>query len=148
MKAALISLGSKSSEWTVEAMKKYFEEVENVNLKDIEVNLGEEGEVFYQGEPLKKYDCVFAKGSFRYTNLLQSISSLLYKNTYMPIQPRAFTIAHNKLLTHLELQRNKVPSPKTYISPTQEAAKIILKKINYPTVMKFPSISKIEINSI
>ncbi|MFC1800865.1 RimK family alpha-L-glutamate ligase [Nanoarchaeota archaeon] len=138
MKAALISLGSKSSEWTVEAMKKYFDEVENVNLKNIEVNLGEEGEVLYKEEPLKKYDCVFAKGSFRYTNLLQSIASLLYKNTYMPIQPRAFTIAHNKLLTHLELQKNRIPSPKTYISPTQEAAKVILKKINYPIVMKFP----------
>lgn len=139
MKAALISLGSKSSEWTAKAMEKYFKEVEILNLKNIEVNLGAEGEVLYKGEPIKEYDCIFAKGSFRYANLLQSITSLLYKTTYMPIQARAFTTAHNKLLTHLELQRNRIPTPKTYISPTLEAAKIILKKINYPIVMKFPA---------
>ncbi len=60
MKAAIISQGSKSSEWTAEAMKKYFKEVDLVNIKDIEVNLGEEGEVLYQSEPLKQYDCIYA----------------------------------------------------------------------------------------
>lgn len=139
MKAAIISQGSKSSEWTAEAMKKYFKTVDLVNIKDIEVSLGGEGEVLYKGEPLPEYDCIYAKGSFRYANLLQSITSLLYKNTYMPNQPRTFTIAHNKLLTHIELQRNKIPTPKTYISPTLESARIILKKINYPIVMKFPA---------
>jgi len=139
MKAAIISQGSKSSQWTAEAMKKYFKEVDLVNIKDIEVNLGGEGEVLYEGKPLKEYDCIYTKGSFRYANLLQSIVSILFKNTYSPIQPRAFTIAHNKLLTHLELQKNKIPTPKTYVSPTLEAARVILKKINYPIVMKFPS---------
>lgn len=139
MKAAIISQGSKSSKWTAEAMKKYFKEVDLVNIKDIEVNLGGEGEVLYEGKPLKEYDCIYAKGSFRYANLLQSIISILFKNTYSPIQPRTFTIAHNKLLTHLELQKNKIPTPKTYVSPTLEAARVILKKINYPIVMKFPS---------
>ena len=139
MKAAVISQGSKSSQWTAEAMKKYFDEVDLVNVKNIEVNLGGEGEVLYRGEPLKQYDCIYAKGSFRYANLLQSITALLYKNTYLPIQPRAFTIVHNKLLTHLELQKNRIPMPKTYISPTIDAARTILKKINYPIVMKFPA---------
>jgi len=139
MRAAIISQGSKSSEWTATAMKKHFKEVHTINIKDIEVSLGEVGEVLYKGEPLLAYDCIFAKGSFRYANLLQSITSLLYKNSYMPIQPRAFTIVHNKLLTHIELQRNNIPTPKTYVSPTTEAAKVLLKKINYPIVMKFPA---------
>ena len=37
-KAALISLGSKSSKMTLEAMKKYFLEVDNINIKKLEVN--------------------------------------------------------------------------------------------------------------
>ena len=39
MKAALISLGSVSSQWTVEAMRKYFDEVDDLQLRDIEVHL-------------------------------------------------------------------------------------------------------------
>lgn len=138
MKAAVICQGSVSSQWTVEAMKKYFDQVDLINLNDIEVNLGDKGEVLYQGEPLKEYDCVYGKGSFRYANLMRSVASLLQKKCYMPLQPRTFTTAHNKLLTHLELQKNNVPTPKTYITPTVAAAKLILKKINYPIVMKFP----------
>ena len=43
MKGAVLSLGSKSSKMTVEAMKKYFDVVEDVNLKSIEVMLGRKG---------------------------------------------------------------------------------------------------------
>ncbi len=66
MKAAVISLGSKSSKWIVKAMKKYFDEVDEIYLKDIEVNLGEKSEVLHNGKPLKEYDCIYVKGSFRY----------------------------------------------------------------------------------
>ena len=138
MKAALISLGSKSSEWTLEAMKKYFKEVDMLNLKNIEVSLGAEAGIFHKGEPLPAYDCVYAKGSFRYSNLLRGISNLLHGTCYMPIDPKAFTIVHNKLLTHLELQRQKIAMPRTYISSTIDAARALLKNINYPIVMKFP----------
>ncbi|MCK4589396.1 MAG: RimK family alpha-L-glutamate ligase [Nanoarchaeota archaeon] len=138
MRAAIISQGSKSSQWTAEAMKKYFDQVDLLDIKEMEVTLGAEAEVLYKGEPIIIYDCIYAKGSFRYGNLLRSITSLLYKDSFMPLQARAYTIAHNKLLTHLELQKNKIPMPKTYVSPTLDAARIILKKINYPIVMKFP----------
>lgn len=138
MKAAIISQGSKSSQWTAEALKKYFDQVDLIDIKEMEVNLGTEGEVLYKGEPILQYDCIYAKGSFRYANLLRSITSLLHQDAFMPIQAKAFTTVHNKLLTHLELQKNRIPTPKTYISPTLDAARVILKKINYPIVMKFP----------
>jgi ribosomal protein S6--L-glutamate ligase len=139
MKAALISLGSKSSIMTAEAMQKYFDQVDMLQLKNIEVNLGKENGVFYNGKPINHYDCVFVKGSFRYAHLLRSIAAMLERKTlYMPMPAAAFTTVHNKLLTHLALQQHNIPMPRTYISSTVEAAKDLLKKVNYPIVMKFP----------
>lgn len=137
--AAVVSLGSKSSLMVAEAMKKYFDEVDIIQLKEIEVSLGKEGGVFYGGQPLKRYDCIYLKGSFRYANLLRSMASMLEdKVPYMPLASSAFTTVHNKLLTHLILQQHNITMPKTYVSSTVEAAKMVLKKVQYPSVMKFP----------
>ena len=139
MRAALISLGSKSSNWTVDAMRKYFDVVDDVNLKNIEVHLGiGKLDVLYNGQPLPKYDCIYAKGSFRYATLLRSLTTALYETTYMPIKPNSFTIGHDKLLTHLALQYYKIPMPDTYVVPSIVAAKKILEQISYPIVIKFP----------
>jgi len=139
MKAALISLGSKSSLMTSEAMKKYFDRVGSLELKKIEIRLGKESGIFYEGKPLENYDCVYVKGSFRYANLLCSIASMLEgKVSYMPIPSGTFTTVHNKLLTHLVLQQLNIPMPRTYLSSTIETAKELLKRVNYPIVMKFP----------
>ena len=139
MKAALMSLGSKSSLMTIEAMKKHFGKVENINLKDMEVTLGSKGlSILYNGKQLQKYDCIYAKGSFRYAPLLRSITTAFYDNTYMPLKPNAFTIGHDKLLTHLALQYYKVPMPDTYVVSSIDAAKKILDQVNYPIIMKFP----------
>ena len=139
MKSAVISLGSKSSVMVIDAMKKYFDSVDNINLKNVEVNLsGGKPEVLYEGKPIEKYDCVYLKGSFRYVPLLRSIATALHGITIMPITPEAFTVGHDKLLTQLVIQQHKIPMPKTYLASTTEAAKKILKKVNYPIIMKFP----------
>ncbi len=140
MKSALISLGSKSSMWTIEAMKKYFEVVDDINLRGIEVNLSlGKSEILYNGEPLKKYDCVYIKGSFRYAQTLRAITGGLYARAYLPIRAGAFTIGHDKLLTQLALQRHKIPMPTTYLTSSPRAAKKILEKVKYPIIFKFPS---------
>ncbi|MBI4139816.1 RimK family alpha-L-glutamate ligase [Candidatus Woesearchaeota archaeon] len=141
MKAAIISLGSTSSQWIAEALKRCFDEVENLSLKDIEIEIGAQtGKgVLYKGKPLKQYDCVYAKGSFRYSTLLRAITTQLKKTTYMPTEEQAFTRAHDKLLTHLKLQEHGVPMPKTYIVPSAESAKKLLKKVTYPIIIKMPS---------
>ena len=123
----------------IEAMKKYFEEVENVDIRNIEVTLGSKDlSILYNGKALKKYDCIYAKGSFRYAPLLRSLSTAYYDNIYMPIKPNAFTIGHDKLLTHLALQYHKIPMPDTYIVSSIDAAKKILGQVKYPIVLKFP----------
>lgn len=137
--AALISQGSKSSVMTAEAMKKYFGRVDTLQLKNVKVSLGKESGVFYEGKLLDSYDCVYIKGSFRYANLQRSIAFMLEgKVPYMPFPANSFTVVHNKLLTHLILQQHNIPMPKTFISPTTDAAKDLLVMIKYPIVMKFP----------
>lgn len=139
MKAALISLGSKSSLWTLEEMRKLFDKVDDIYLKDIEVNLGKgKLEVLYKNKPLPKYDCIFAKGSFRYAQLLQCATYALKDTCYMPIEAEAFTVGHDKLLTHLALQQYKIPMPTTYLASSSEGAKKVLEKVNYPITLKFP----------
>ncbi len=137
--AGLFSLGSKSSEMLYEAMKKYFSKVDKIDIRDIEVNLsGKQAEVLYNGEKLPEYDCAYIKGSFKYADLLQSLTTVYWGKTYMPIPPNAFTEGHHKLLTQLKLQDVKVPMPTTYIASSAKAAKKILDKVNYPIIMKLP----------
>ena len=140
MKAAVISLGSGSSLMVAEALQKYFDTVDVIQLRDVEVNLGKEGGIFYQEKALQNYDCVYLKGSFRYAYLLHSIASLLEGVvSYMPVPANCFTTVHNKLRTHLTLQQHHIPMPRTYVSSTIESAKeLLLKKVHYPIVMKFP----------
>lgn len=140
MKAAIISLQSLSSKWVFEAMTKYFDEVDDINLKQVEINLGDKPRVIqWNGHPLEHYDCLYIKGSFRYNALLRSITALLDLNkTYVPIMPDAYTIAHDKLLTQLRLEKSNIPMPKTYVSSTPQASKKILEIVNYPVIMKFP----------
>jgi len=139
MKGAVISLGSTSSQMVADSMKKYFDEVDMIQLRSIEVRLGKESGIFYEGKHLANYDCIYVKGSFRFANLLRSISALLEgKTPYLPLPANSFTTVHNKLLTHLALEQQNIPMPRTYITSTIEEAKTLLKRVNYPIVMKFP----------
>jgi len=141
LEAALISLRSDSSKWTVRAMRKYFTKVDDLDIRKIDIKIsGNDSAIMYDGKPMKKYACIYAKGSYRYAELLKTLTSLLEKKCYMPLSADSFTIAHDKLLTHLELQKNGIPMPNTYITPSVEAAKAVLKskEISYPVMMKFP----------
>ncbi len=139
MKAAVMSLGSKSSLMVADAMKAYFDSVESIDLRDLEVSLaGGKLEVLYEGSPLQQYSCIYTRGSFRYAPLLRSVTRTLYRTSYMPIKPETFTIGHDKLLTHLALQHFSIPMPATYFASSPRAAKKILNEVNYPIVLKFP----------
>ncbi|MBI2108103.1 RimK family alpha-L-glutamate ligase [Candidatus Woesearchaeota archaeon] len=139
MKAALISLGSRSSLMILNEMQNYFESVANIDVRDLEVKLGNGRlEVLYDGKPLPQYDCIYTRGSFRYAPLLRSITMTLSGTAYMPIRADAYTIGHDKLLSHLTLQHFSIPMPTTYLASSPKAAKKILHEINYPIVLKFP----------
>jgi len=138
MKAAIISLGSVSSQWVAKAMQTYFEEVDMLDLKKIEIALGDGDHIRYDGKPIAKYDCIYAKGPHTYADLLRSIIHLSKHVTYTPIKAVSFTEGHDKLLTHLSIVGDNVPAPKTYFCATIKNAKNLIKNLNFPLVMKFP----------
>ncbi len=120
-------------------MKRYFDRVDVLDLRKIEVRLGRENGVFYAQQPLSQYDCIYLKGSFRYADLLRSVASFLEgKIAYMPLSSSSFTVVHNKLLTHIALQQQGIPMPITYLSSTVDGALDILKIVHYPVVIKLP----------
>lgn len=142
MKAAIISMGSTSSKWTSKAMKKYFDDVDELDIRDIEVNISSKHNVLCNGKPIGEYDCIFAKGSFRYGMALRAMTEVVKvasPSTYFPYQPESYTIGHDKILTHLRLLQSNIPTPLTYVASSTAAAKKILAKMNYPVIMKLPS---------
>lgn len=139
MKLAIISLFGPSSNKIAEQAEQFFDEVDHLNLKKMEVHAEKDLKVLYQGKPIKDYDCVYIRGSFRYALLQRSIARALYQKCYQPMHPRAFTIAHNKFLTMLEMQKKQVPIPKTCFAATDEEAKKSLKNLKFPIIIKTPS---------
>lgn len=139
MKLAIISLKSESSNMLVEASKKYFSEVDTLDLRHIQIVVREKAEIFYEDEPLKDYDCIYCRGSYKYALILRSITEILNKKAYMPLAPESFTIAHDKFLTQLYLQKLKIDMPRTYLAATTKKAKELIKKIHYPAIIKLPS---------
>lgn len=140
MKFALISLGGKSSLRVVEEAKTFFEVSDHLDLSEIEVRAdSKELKVLHKDKPIGPYDCIYIRGSFRYALLQQSITRALHNEVYMPLKPNSFTLGHNKFLTLLELQKNKVPLPTTYFVNNVNTAKKILEKVNFPIIMKIPS---------
>ncbi|MAF50476.1 MAG: hypothetical protein CMH64_00120 [Nanoarchaeota archaeon] len=140
MKLALISLGGEGSKSISKEARKYFDSVDEVDIKKIEVRVDEKKvEVLYEKKPLPEYDCVYIRGSFKYALLQRSISSALQGKCYLPMAPESYTTAHDKFLTMLELSKLGVNMPRTYFAATTKQAKKLLEEVNYPIIMKIPS---------
>ncbi len=139
MKFAIISLTGKSSTQIVEQAKKYFDQADLLDIRNIEIRIdSDQTQVFYDKKPLSAYDCVYVRGSFKYDLLQRSLTKALYHDTYMPIKPESFSLCHNKLLTLLELQKNKISIPTTYFAATSDVAKEIFRDVTYPIIIKVP----------
>ncbi|MBW2997934.1 hypothetical protein KY321_00205, partial [Candidatus Woesearchaeota archaeon] len=140
MRAALFSMGSVSSKRIVEALESYFDEVVHFDIRKVEMRIGKgDTLLFYDGEKLDSdFSCVYLKSSFRYALIQRALATYFNGIAYMPIEPSAFTIVNDKIFTHLALEKNKIPTPETYITPTVDAAKKLLKSINFPIILKIP----------
>lgn len=139
MKIAIISLGGWTSAQIAEECKKYFDNVDEIDLRKIDVRVNTKDlKVLYDGKDLKDYDCIYVRGSYKYALVQRSLTRALADKCYMPLAPKSFTLAHNKFLTLLELYRKNVPVPTTYLAATVKGAKKILKEVNYPIIMKIP----------
>ncbi len=140
LKFGLISLGSVSSKMVLKEAEKYFDEADHIDLRKIEIRIDKETKVLYDGKPLKNYDCLYMKGSFRYSGLLYGLSEIYKDKCFVPIDPSSHIIAHNKFMTHLYFSQNKnLKMPDTYFAAKVSETKEFLKTLNYPIILKFPS---------
>ncbi len=140
MKCAFFSLGSVSSQWTYEELKKCFDEVMYYNLKNVEILLdGTNSKILVEGAPIpNNFDCVYVKGSYRYATALRALSEAFLGKAYQPISPTSFDIGHDKILTHLILDKAGIPMPKTYLFSNYASVKSFLKNAPYPIIVKLP----------
>ncbi len=138
LKAALISLGSESSQMIAEEMSKFFD-VDLINLKELSFGFNHNNVDFFLNKyDMESYNAIYIRGSYQYKNFIAALSYFIKEDTYTPISPEAFLVMHNKLLTHIALWKQHIPMPRTYIAPTFSAAKKVLKDIvNYPVMIKF-----------
>ncbi len=137
MRIGIISLGGKSSKALAEACKEFFDSVDELDLKQFKVHLTDDGiGINYNGKDFDEYDCLYIRGSYKYALLQRAIAKALFKKVYMPIEPKSFSLAHDKFLTLLELQHAGVAIPKTYYASNTDLAKKILEEVNYPIIMK------------
>lgn len=141
LKFGLISLGSVSSKMVLDEAKEYFDEVDLIDIRKLEINVSKESpQVLFDGEPLKDYDCLYMKGSYKYSTLLYGLTEIFKNDCFIPIESNAHIIAHNKFMTHLNFSSNKIlKMPSTYYAAKVSEAKKFLKTLNYPIILKFPS---------
>lgn len=140
MNIGIISLGGESSKKVAESCKKYFEKVDELDLRKFDIRLTDTEKIItYQGKPLETYDCLYIRGSFKYAFLQRAIAQYYAKKSCMPIYSKAFSTGHDKFLTLLQLQEEGVNIPKTYYTPNTKIANQILKNVNYPIIMKLQS---------
>lgn len=140
VKFGLISLGSKSSRMILEEAEKLFDVADHIDLKKIEVKIDKQTTVLYNGQPLEEYDCLYMRGSFKYSTLLFALSEVFKDKCFIPLDPNAHIVAHNKFMTHLLLSSEKaLKMPSTYFAAKISETKEFLKTLNYPIIMKFPS---------
>ena len=140
LKFGLISLKSISSKMLLEEAKKYFDIVDDIDIRKIEIKVDKKTTVLYDGKPLEDYDCLYLKGSFRYSSLLYGLTEIYKDKCFIPINSNAHIIAHNKFMTHLFFSQNKeLKMPGTYFAAKVSETKQFLNTLNYPIILKFPS---------
>lgn len=135
-KIGIISLGGKSAKAIETSCKKYFSEVDMLDIRHFEIQVNGSLNIFYEGEPLQQYDCLLIRGSYKHALIARSITRALNQNCYIPINPNAYTIGHDKFLTLLELQKEGINIPKTHYASTTKVAKKILDQVKFPVIMK------------
>lgn len=138
-KFGLISLGSVSSKWVLEEAAKLFDVADHIDLRKVEIQIDKKTTVLYDGEPLEDYDCLYMKGSFKYAVLLFGVSEIFKNKSYVPIDPNAHIMAHNKFMTQLLFSSSpSLKMPSTYYTAKISETKAFLKTLNYPIILKFP----------
>jgi len=140
LKLGIISLGSVSTQMLMKEAEDLFDVVKLIDLRKIEIKIDRGITVLYDGKSLDEFDCLYMKGSYKYSNILYGLSEIYKNKCYVPIDSNAHIIAHNKFLTHLNFAPEKdLKMPGTYFAVKVSESKEFLKTLNYPIILKFPT---------
>ena len=140
MKLAIFSLGGSSSLKILKEASRLFKDVSMVHIKKTDICLKTKSvELNIDGNKLKDFDCVYIRGSHKYTNIQSAIAESYLNKAYLPTLPFSFSLTHDKFLTALFLRRNNVPIPTTYLVESRNMAKKVFERVQYPIVIKIPS---------
>lgn len=141
LKLGLVCMASKSSQMIEEEAKKYFSQVDIIDIRKVEIMMNnKQTKVLYDGKELERYDCLYLKSSHRYAELMYGLTEIFSEDTFIPVSAQAHLLAHNKFLTHLTYANSKtLKMPDTYFAAKISETKNFLQTLNYPIILKFPN---------
>lgn len=129
-----------STKKIMEEASKYFDKISFVPVNHIILRIGDKIEMLYNGEDLTKYDyCLPRIDSKRAAHGYHVIKFMDMIGMKKPYSAEAILIAHHKFLSLDVLRRAGVPVPETYLVSSSSSAKHVLKKMDYPVIVKVAS---------
>jgi len=142
MKLLVLAPG-KSSETTrmiIKESKKLFSSVDLVPIREVIIGAGKDLGIYYKTKNLSKYDYLLPRidskrASFGY-HIIKFFDNIGMKK---PFSANSVLMAHNKFSTIYELKMAGLPVPDTYYTTSQDSASSLIKKMNYPAVIKLVS---------
>ena len=119
--------------WILKEGQKIFEKFFYVPVPDVVIR---NGSAYYKSINLSDLDFVIPRIPRTYTWFGYKILKILQGSVYMPIEPEAVIISHNKFLSLLVLKEAGLPVPDTFLTVSRQALEGMLDTMQFPVVMK------------
>jgi ribosomal protein S6--L-glutamate ligase len=119
--------------WLLEEGRKVFDKFFYAPMPSIVIS---GGKVLFKGKDLSELDFVLPRVPRTYMWFGYKILKALEGRVYMPIDPQAVIVSHNKFLTLLALKEAGLPVPQTFMAASRQTVEDLLDEMSYPVVMK------------
>lgn len=119
--------------WLLEEGRKIFDKFFYAPMPSVVIS-GDE--VLFKGKNLAELDFVLPRVPRTYMWFGYKILKALEGRVYMPIDPQAVIVSHNKFLTLLALKEAGLPVPQTFMAASRKTVEDLLDEMSYPVVMK------------
>lgn len=112
--------------------------IEAAKAKDIELNIYDAGNIFFEVTNPKEriFEPVVLQRSISYFRGLHITALLESKGVKVINSYKAASICGNKALTSIALSKARIPTPKTLLAFTEDAALKALETLGYPAILK------------
>ena len=126
-----------STEMLLKEAKNVFSSVDYIPVNEIQLGIKENLEIMHNNLDLTKYDyCLPRIDSKRAEHGYHAIRFMDALGVKKPYGAETIPISHNKFMSLEVLNKAKIPIPDTYLVNSIESAKKLLKKMDYPVLLK------------